>query len=307
MKEEHARISEWIASEKGRLAIESDVENKWNKYQEDFTQPFDHKRVFRKLLKRIHARQGQRVVHRYLRYAMETAAALLVTFSVSLFFKEKEVANRAVPQVVEIYNPKGVRTTVTLPDSSKVILNADSKILYTNKFEGKTRSVTLTGEAYFEVAKDRSRPFIVHAHAATLTVVGTTFNVRSYPEDERTEATLIEGVLKVNGAQLAPGNQIIIDRNSKASTLHQEVNTQNITGWTKGELYFHSMTFAQIASILGRKFSVHINIANASLQEKVLNGKFTHEENLEQILNVIQKTIHFTRRYDPESNILIIE
>ena len=147
---------------------------------------------------------------------------------------------------------------------------------------------------------------MVVAHSATLTVLGTTFNVRAYPEEPQTQATLIEGALQVNNRLLAPGEQIVIDNISKTSTL-QEVNPEVIVGWTKGELYFHSMTFAEIASILGRKFSINIHIVNTSIQEKVLNGKFTNEESLEQILNVIQKSIRFTRRYEQENNTLIIE
>jgi len=306
--EEQSIVSEWIASEQGQNAIESDVERKWGEYPEDYTQAFDHDKLFMKLKRRIIANQHVRKtgLRRILRYAMETAAAILITLTISLLIKEKDVVYKDVPQFVEVYNPKGVRTTITLPDSSKVMLNADTKLSYTDKFQGKTRTVTLTGEAFFEVAKDASRPFVVQANSATLTVLGTTFNVRSYPEDPHTEATLIEGALKVNNRLLAPGEQIVINTRSKTSVL-QEVNPEIIVGWTKGELHFQSTTFAQMAKILERKFSVRIHIANLTLQERAFNGKFTKEENLEQILNVIQKTIDFTCHYDQESNTLTIK
>lgn len=305
-KEERALISEWIASEQGQRAIESDIENQWNEFKDDSARSFNHQKLFHRLKRRIDAQKRGAHIHRYLRYAMETAAAILIVSSISLLLKEKEVVYKDVPQFVEVYNPKGVRTTVTLPDSSKVILNADSRISYTDKFEGKTRAVTLTGEAFFEVTKEASRPFVVYAHNATLTVLGTTFNIRSYPEDTHTEATLIEGALQVNNELLTPGNQIVIDNHSKTSLL-QEVDTERVIGWIKGDLYFQSMTFPEIATVLGRKFSINIDITTKSVQEKVLNGKFTNEESLDQILNVIQRTIDFTRYYDPENNTLTIK
>jgi len=302
-QEERAIVSKWIASEQGRQTIEAAIERQWSKYQKEPALLFDHSVLFRRVKNRINK---QSVFNsKYIRYTMEMAAAILILFSISLFFNRDEVVHKVVPQQVEIYNPKGLRTTVVLPDSSRVTLNADSKISYADKFEGKTRTITLTGEAFFEVIKNEARPFTVHTAAATMTVLGTSFNVRSYPEDKRTDATLVAGALKVNESLLAPGHQLVIDNVSKTSTLH-EVNTETVIAWTKGELHFLSMTFAEIATILGRKFSININIAKEELQEKILNGRFNNEESLEQILNVIQLSINFTRRYDPESNTLII-
>ena len=85
------------------------------------------------------------------------------------------------------------KASINLPDGSKVWLNGDSKITYDGDFQGKTREVHLSGEAFFDVAKDKTRPFIIHTRTINLKVLGTAFNVRSYDNEKETETALVHG------------------------------------------------------------------------------------------------------------------
>ncbi len=308
-QEEKTILSEWILSEQGQQTIEADVANKWSSYDENQDQPFDSEKSYRQLEQQIDKQKRTIRIHKYLRYTLETAAAIFVVLAVSLFFRKEIYSGKIQPQYVEVYNPKGLRTKVVLPDSTCVVLNADSRISYVDQFSGRTRTVKLTGEAFFEVTKDSLRPFIVEAGSAKMTVLGTTFNVRAYPGDKRMETTLIEGSLKVDVGRkenmLEPGKQIVVDKISQKSTL-QDVDTDKAIGWMEGKLYFQSMPFEEIAAILGRTFSVHITITKKDLQQKIFNGRFERGESLEQILRVMQTSVDFQSSYDKETNTMVI-
>ncbi len=161
----------------------------------------------------------------------------------------------------------------------------------------------------FDVAKDSLRPFIVQAHDATMTVLGTTFNVRSYDDESYIETTLIEGALKVGvGKQeslLEPGRQISINKQSQKSSI-QAVKAENAIGWIDGKLYFHTLPFLEIVNILERTYNVNINVENNTLKQKKFTGKFENGENIQQVLDVIKLSVHFTAAYDKRRNTIEI-
>lgn len=305
-------LSEWVLSPEGEDAVRKNIESRWASGAEAAGGNYDSKKAYVALEARIgrDSRPGRRRSARLLRYALETAAAVAIVMCISYLAGGGSTDRPdAVPQIVEIYNPKGLRTTVTLPDNSRVTLNSDTRIAYTDRFEGPDRTVKLDGEAFFDVEKDASRPFIVETGSVRMTVLGTSFNVRSYTGDREFQATLIEGSLRVDvGKQarlLDPGTQITVDRESNAAGV-KEVDTEKVTGWMDGRLYFNSMLFSEIARVLERTFSVGVEIADEELGRRVFNGKFERGESLGQILEIMQSSVPFKNSYDKETNIITI-
>jgi len=304
------------------LFITEDGEERFMKAMESHWNGFDSSRTelnSEELLKKVHQQiyQKRRSKQRsatfvYLRYALECAAVLLLAFLGSLWFRNTPPPSLEPPAAtahVEMYNPKGLRTIITLPDSSKVTLNADTRISYTYNFEASVRSVTLEGEAFFDVFHDKMRPFIVQAKDAKFTVLGTSFNVRAYPEHNSVDATLIEGSLKVNVGEveelLNPGQQINIHESTITQKAHS-VDTRPVMAWIEGKLHVESITFADFAVVLERAFKVNIYIRNERLKNKKFTGKFENDENLDQILQVMKTSMPFDVIYNKETNTLII-
>lgn len=314
--EELDMLLAWLLTDEGKSQFQEELERRWSTFETN--QPFAYTDLLAKVHRQLDGvQQGQPVrktMPKYVRYSLEVAAAVLLAFGVSFLVQNKVnlsdyIGQKSNQEQVEVYNPRGLRTTVTLPDSSRVTLNADSKITYAYRLQGTTRAIKLEGEAFFEVAKDSLRPFVVEANSAKITVLGTTFNIRSYPEERSIETTLIEGSLVVSsGSQknrLVPGQQVRIDKASQESSV-SVVNTQNTIGWREGKLYFQSAPFNELATVLERTFNVNIRIDSHPLQQKKFTGKFENGENLEQILRVLKLSVGFTELYDKETNTIII-
>ena len=137
--------------------------------------------------------------------------------------------------------PRGGEYNLQLADGTKVYLNAGSSLRYPVRFTGKRREVTLSGEGYFEVAKDSTQPFVVRAGDVDVRVLGTAFNVNAYPEKETVATTLVEGRVQVNyktGQQvIQPGMQLVYDKqNGKVDV--SVVDTEVYTSWKDGYYYF---------------------------------------------------------------------
>src|SRR5690606_31670859 len=119
---------------------------------------------------------------------------------------------------IEIVAERGVRKQLVLPDGTKVWLNADSRLVYDGLLEGDTREVRLEGEAYFDVTRNVNRPFIITTDKISIRVLGTTFNVKAYPDDARTEATLISGEIELS-VNDRPREKILMQPNEKVAVV----------------------------------------------------------------------------------------
>lgn len=315
-QQEMEGILAWLLSDEGRRSVERDVLADWNSFET--TETYDYQTLLDKVNSRIGDRQPARKARfpkKYIRYAVEAAAVVALVAGISYFAADRRVepvpytTGELAPEKVEIYNPKGLRTTVTLPDNTRVTLNADSRITYLKDFQPGRRAVELEGEAYFDVARDEARPFVVHANEAQLTVLGTSFNVRSYPESRFIETTLVEGSVRVGAGRrevvLKPGHQSSIDKASQENMV-REVDVESATGWMEGRLYFRQTPFDEFAVILERTFNVNIVVENSLLLRKNFTGKFEHNEGIEQILEVLNLSVGSTTVYDKETNTVTI-
>lgn len=215
----------------------------------------------------------------------------------------------------------GSKSKVQLPDGTQVWLNADSRITYDESFRGPFREVHLCGEAYFDVAKDKNCPFVIHTSSIDVKVLGTSLNVRSYRNEKNTEALLIRGsievILRDNPAKkivLLPNEKIVV-RNGKAAvvtgappaTTKREKSPVMILGkahfqekdsvatevlWVKNTLAFDQETLEDVALKVERWYDVKVTIREESLKHTEYSGVF-EDESLKQVMEALRLTGNF--------------
>jgi len=204
-----------------------------------------------------------------------------------------------------IYNtlsvPYGKRFKLKLSDGTIVSLNAGTTLRYPEQFGiNGNRNVYLSGEAFFEVAKDKTHPFIVHANQADIEVLGTTFNVSAYPENPTVNSTLIEGSIQMSeavnssNAILLKPNQMATWQNNSKKLILKEVDPALYAAWTKGELAFKDTPFSTIAKIIQRTYDVEIINENSDLARQNFTGTIKiSESSVENILELLKRDTPF--------------
>jgi ferric-dicitrate binding protein FerR (iron transport regulator) len=158
--------------------------------------------------------------------------------------------------------PRGYQYQLVLPDGSKVWLNAASSITYPTAFAGKERKVVVRGEAYFEVATNKSLPFIVQEGDMTVQVLGTHFNINGYDDEAAMKTTLLEGAVKVlggsSGSLLKPGQQAMLARNDGRMTVVNDANIDEVMAWKNGEFLFTEAPIESIMRQVARWYDVDV-------------------------------------------------
>jgi len=181
------------------------------------------------------------------------------------------------PEMLEIATGDGQRKTIQLSDGSTVQLNAHSTLSYPAAFEENERVVKLSGEAFFSVAKDEKRPFVVDAGGIQTTVLGTEFNVTAYPEDGETTVSLVHGAVRAEGSDsslvLEPGEQARFElQNGRVEVA--TFDPLSVTAWRSGSLVFNRTSFAQLARTMKRQFGLEVRFAESSMTQYTISGRF---------------------------------
>ena len=196
--------------------------------------------------------------------------------------------------------------TIKLPDGTEVTLNHFSSLTYPEKFKGKHREVDLKGEAYFEVTKNREHSFIVQTESVNVEVLGTHFNVESYPDDPEVKTTLLEGSVvvsnKANSVRmvLKPNESAIYNKVKKSMTLEVSDRAAEEIAWRNGELVFTNLPLQEIARQLSNTFGVNISIADKALQNYRITARFSDGEGLDQILDLLHTVGKFNYSHNNE-------
>lgn len=193
-----------------------------------------------------------------------------------------------------IETPKGGQYQVTLPDGSRVWLNAASSLRYPTSFNGKVRTVELTGEAYFEVAKNAHKPFKVVSNNQVVEVLGTHFNISSYSDENSVKTTLLEGSVKVLSTKanqsklLKPGEQSNISYSSNSFSV-QMVNTEGVIAWKNGYFLFADEDLKGIMNKFARWYNIDVQY-QGNVDNLRFGGMVSRSKDLEQALKVIEQT-----------------
>jgi ferric-dicitrate binding protein FerR (iron transport regulator) len=208
-------------------------------------------------------------------------------------------------------NPRGGdERELVLADGSKVWLNAGSSLKYPSSFSGTERLVQLSGEAFFEVAKNPGKPFRVLIREAEVDVLGTEFNVMAYDDEPVSRTTLVEGAVKITSssqnAVLKPGEQAEISYTtgslgrSGGIRVTNGVNTDKILAWRKGLLEFENADLRSVMREIGRRYNVGIQYG-PNIPDKSITGNFSRKDSLDKILDQLEATLsdfHFRTTTD---------
>ena len=170
--------------------------------------------------------------------------------------------NGGQPVFNKIATPRGGQYTITLPDGSRVWLNASSSLRYPASFNGVARTVELTGEAYFEVAKQAGQPFVVRVEEMEVKVLGTHFNVMAYADEAVVKTTLLEGAVEVKKSgvakKLKPGQGSSLHRSSGVLEVLPDVNTEEAVAWKNGYLQFEGSDIRSAMRQIARWYDVDV-------------------------------------------------
>jgi transmembrane sensor len=238
-------------------------------------------------------------------YMVQRVAAVLflgVAVGVILYFYPNDFISRtqlSEKSVVVVKEPGFIR----LPDGSTVILNAESRLEYSKSFENKSvREVYLTGEGFFDVKQDPSKPFLVHTGKLKTTVLGTAFNVKAFADETSITVTVTRGKVKVSDdvkilGIISHNQQITFDKNSDKA-LQKSVNSQKSIAWVEKDIFFDNITLVDAVEQLEKRFGITIRFGNDASKQCRFTATFVKGENLDQILNIICEFNKATFEYD---------
>ncbi|WP_119080010.1 FecR family protein [Chitinophaga alhagiae] len=186
-----------------------------------------------------------------------------------------------------ISTPRGGQYRIDLPDGTKVWLNAASSLVFPATFAGlRERKVELTGEAYFDVAANENKPFMVTSHQQTVQVLGTQFNINAYADEPEVKTTLLHGAVKVNGTLLKPGQQALVQGGSLRVV---PVETAAETAWKNGEFVFNGQSFAAVMRTISRWYDVEV-VYDHTPGALHIGGEVSRSRNLPEVLKMLEVT-----------------
>ena len=261
-------------------------------------------RLFREQEESIGAKREQNFrVRQILSIAAAFILGLLISGVFYFSWKDKSVFDDQLVQEISI--PYGAKTNFNLPDGSSVWLNSGSTLSFSSKFSG-DRTVSLEGEAYFDVVKS-GKPFLVSTNYGTVKVMGTSFDVKAYSDGEF-QSTLVKGTVRVNrpnseSVVLHPGQQSYLNEAGRLSV--KEVNPELFTSWKEGRLIFYREPFVQMARRLERWYNIKIEINDKELEDLRFTGTI-EMETLSEVMELVRRTMPVKYSYDRNTRLLKI-
>ncbi|MBO9675356.1 MAG: FecR family protein [Sphingobacteriaceae bacterium] len=262
---------------------------------------------------------GEEKVVKLNRYLwLKIAAALVLVLASVLVYNKYFKYNNTKNAAQEIYTfttKSGERKKIRLQDGTSVLLNAKSSLSVTKGFNNQSREVTLTGEAFFDVAHDKNKPFKVHTADFNINVLGTAFNVKAYPDETTSEATLIRGLITmeaVNGnggtITLKPSEKVTYYKSVapqqkskllKHNALQSEITINHYTkikdstivetAWTQNRIEIYDQDFDEIKNVLEKWYNVEIKFTDPSIEKYRFTATITNES-IEEVLQALKAT-----------------
>jgi transmembrane sensor len=247
-------------------------------------------------IRRIESERMQKPLKKFIRIYSKIAASLILPVLLSglaIIGYLNQRYNSALNEKISttIFAPMGSRVTFDLPDGTKGFLNSGSRLSYTLPFIGK-RKLKLEGEAWFEVKHDEKHPFIIAAGNSTVKVVGTSFNLSSYPHENYIEVVLKEGKVDFfakkndNKVTIQPSERLVFQKGQIRKTI---VDPAKYEAWTEGKLVFRSDPMAEVARRIERWYNINIVIEDRELDKYTFRATF-QDDKLEDVLKYLSLT-----------------
>ncbi len=324
--DEFSMLEDYLSNRKNEKEITSLMQTFWKeKMEASPEEPRSNPALFERIQETIRADRHKRTQGKLKAYTwgLRAAAVLVLALISSGIFYVRTKQNLLSQQWHSITTPFGAKSKITLPDSTIIWLNAGSSLKYSNEFGIKNREVHLSGEAFFDVFHNPSNLFHVKTSELTIKSYGTTFNVKSYPDEGTTEATLIEGSIGITRSTFAykkkdevllePNQRVVYYRKTKTmetaqaesetedtpepstpKTVEQKttyliskgIDTKEFTSWKDGTIFISSETLKDLAVKLERKYNVKIHFENEALLTLRFTGSLENET-VEQVIHAI--------------------
>ncbi|SFF52816.1 FecR family protein [Thermoflexibacter ruber] len=312
--EEESKLWAWRNQNPNNEEFYQEMYRIWHSKKQDES-TFDSHLAFKKLTYRIEEESLIMLNHKgkpytkqiqifFKKYAIGIAATIAFCLIVIAVWWRNENNQKTVNQsiteikskIIEKINPKGQKLQLRLPDGTKVWLNSESRLTYPSQFQGNMREISLNGEAFFEVAHNPNKPFCITTPKTKMQVLGTSFNVRAFDDEQKTETVVVTGKVKISEAE-NEANFVVLSPNEKGNfslqnkkISKQKVNPANYIAWKEGILKFENSNMSLIIKELERWYGVTITVSNPNLLRCHLTGDFKNES-LENVLIFMQKAL----------------
>jgi len=299
-------LKEWINFPGSQLKISNWAQENWMQASEMETAI-----TFEELVSRIDEQcqseqKGKNYLSKLSAKFQRIAAILILPFAILLayfIFSDNTFNN----QYCKAIAPKGQKSEIVLPDNTHIWLNSGTQVKYPSSFEKNSRDVFLTGEAYFEVSKDKHKPFIVHASDIAVKVLGTKFNVKAYPDDEIIETSLLSGKINLilgqgkgtKEIEMNPGEKLDYSKGSRITT-ESGFEADETVAWVNNRLVFRDDTFSNMVKKIERWYNVEIIYDRHLFQDRRLTAELLEGESLERALQIIGKAIDINYRIEKQ-------
>ena len=296
-EEQNKQLNQWLAeSDKNRKEL-SEAEKIWELSDTKDSNLFSTDRGWKKMSDRIHQGSSKRIMgdRRIFLQPLRIAASILVLIGLAtfvyLFIGNSKFVN------VTATNEK-ILAPIVLPDGTKVSLNIGSTIKYPKSFEkSATRTVELTGEAFFDVTHNAAQPFIIHTPKAQVKVLGTSFDVEAYQNSDSVQVVVKTGIVELSSItnndaiKLTKGSSGVyyVNNNKLIKTVSSDVNA---FAWKTNEIIFDNANLDYVSKTLSRLFHSSIRFENESLKKCRYDANFIHGEDLDSILKTIKETLN---------------
>jgi len=299
--EENALLADLVSNEDGG-AFDTYCREIWNTRTAEI--PADVKeRIRGRLLAGIKEQERQSRRNGRRMAAFLKAAAVAAGLAVAVI-AGRHLIQAPAPETFTMAAERGQKSSLTLPDGSRVWLNSASSISYTSDYNSKERNVTLQGEAFFEVAKNPGIPFIVHSQDMSVEALGTKFNIRAYVEDPCMVATLVEGKVKATVGKksetLMPEQEVRYDKTTGEMTKTLVPDDEHMVPWLRNELLFTDSSLAEIAVILERMYNVTVIFDDAETRKYTYTG-LVRNNSLTNVLDLISTTSPVSYRMNADT------
>jgi transmembrane sensor len=308
--EEFEAVMQWISTQGNETSLSAVIRPQWDRYMEDEAGQTINRMVWEKIVMAIEEKEkadSQRRLKMYT-WGMKVAAVLLVALLFSnLFFIRKTFFPGGNGSLQTISVPMGARSNITLPDGSTAWLNSGSTLSFSTVF-GKERLLTLEGEAYFEVVKNKA-PFILSTSYGNVQVTGTAFNVKALTAEGQFETTVEEGFVLITSPQTKKSASLKAGDHARLEGDQwklRKVETDLYTSWKDGKIIFRKEFLPDVAGRLERWYNVQIQLDDDPRLERIHYTGTLEMESFSEVLELLKITASINYTYNDKTRVIFI-
>lgn len=315
---EQHELSQWLQSDEKNVETLKRIHAYWHHHKDSLdTEELEVRMRLHNMMQQETGKPtGRYKTKRGMLYGV--AASFIIVCSLVFGLYQYKSASKAQPQqlattLIEKVSLPGQKITTVLPDGSRVRLNADSKLIVPASFEGQTREVTLIGEAFFDVAHDESRPFLIHTGDVFTKVLGTSFNVRAYPDEKNIQVVVESGKVSVvstndihqsGEAFLSPLEMVTYYQSGKVVKGKVDDPAYYLS-WKENVIYLHNAKWDEIETTLERWYGKKISVSGKPGVEKGYTSTF-EGLSLESVLDRMSYSLNFEYEFGSEEDVFIV-